>query len=171
VHQPRNPLRLNAGFLINQAVGYSRDFVIDVPHIHLPPDLELDDLGGILRLTRTAQGLLAQIKMRATLLSECGRCLTDFPQPLEIDFTELYAFSQNSVTEANLRLPENGQINLAPLVREYMILEIPITMLCRADCKGLCPVCGENLNETACNHTNEAVDPRLAVLKSLLDGE
>jgi len=109
--------------------------------------------------------------MHAMLLSECGRCLTDFLQPLEIDFTELYAFSQNSVTDSNLRLPENGQINLAPLVREYMILEIPITTLCRVDCKGLCPVCGDNLNETDCNHAREAVDPRLSILRSLLDGE
>lgn len=171
MHQPRNPLRLNAGFLINQPVGYSRDFVFDAPHIHLPPDLELNDLNGTAHITRTAQGLLTQVKMQATLLSECGRCLSEFQQPLAIDFTELYAFSLNSVTDSNLRLPENGQINLAPLVREYMILEIPINSLCKPDCKGLCTICGENLNEVSCNHTNDVVDPRLAILKSLLDGE
>ncbi|HSF82468.1 MAG TPA: DUF177 domain-containing protein [Anaerolineales bacterium] len=157
--------------MINQPVGYSRDFVFDAPHIHLQPDLELNELNGIAHITRTAQGLLTQVKMQATLLSECGRCLSEFQQPLEIDFTELYAFSLNSVTDSNLRLPENGQINLAPLVREYMILEIPINSLCKPDCKGLCTICGENLNEVTCNHTNDVVDPRLAILKSLLDGE
>lgn len=171
VHHSRNPLRLNAGFLINQPVGYSRDFDIEVARILLAPDLELSDLTGFAHVTRTAQGLLIQVNLHATLLSECGRCLTEFPLSLDIDFTELYAFSQNSVTDSNLRLPENGQINLAPLVREYMILDIPITSLCRSDCKGLCAICGENLNEISCNHTYEVNDPRLSILKSLLNGE
>ncbi|UCH60444.1 MAG: DUF177 domain-containing protein [Anaerolineales bacterium] len=171
MHYPKNPLRLNAGFLINQPVGTSRDFDVEIQRIFLPPDLELSDLIGTAHVTRTAQGLLVQVRLHATLVGECGRCLTDFQLSLDTDFTELYAFSHNSVTESNLRLPENGQINLAPLVREYMILEIPITSLCQPDCKGLCPLCGENLNENTCNHNNEAIDPRLSILKSLLDGE
>jgi len=99
------------------------------------------------------------------------RCLTAFLQPLKIDFAELFAFSPNSITDAELLLPENAQINLGPLVREYMLLEVPISPLCRLDCKGLCPVCGENLNETTCHHDDDAVDPRLSILKSLLDKE
>jgi len=68
-------------------------------------------------------------------------------------------------------LPEDGHIDLSPLVREYMLLDIPIKPLCSTDCKGLCPVCGENLNETQCGHTTESIDPRLAVLKSLLENK
>jgi uncharacterized protein len=164
---PRSPLRLNVGFIVHQNIGYSRDFSFDIPNIHLPPDLDLKNLTGSARVTRTPQGLPVQVKMRAELKSECVRCLTTLQVPLEIDFTELYAFTPRSVTDSNLILPEDGHIDLEPLVREYMLLEIPISPLCSSDCKGLCPVCGENLNLIVCNHGESEGDPRLAVLKSL----
>lgn len=167
--QPNNIFRLNVGFLVNQSVGYSRDFLFESPHVHLSPDLDLNGLSGYARITRTAQGLLVQVKMRATLLSECVRCLKDFPLPLSNDFTELYAFSRNALTDSDLLLPEDAHIDLGPLVREYMLLDIPISPLCSPDCKGLCPICGENLNDTTCNHDDDAIDPRLAVLKALLE--
>jgi len=105
--------------------------------------------------------------MRAFLQTDCVRCLEAFDQQLEIHFTELYAFSQRSATDSNLILPEDGQIDLEPLVREYMLLAIPISPLCRSECKGLCPICGENLNLKDCDHSENEEDPRLAVLKSL----
>lgn len=160
-------LRLNVGFIIHQSVGYSRDFPLEVPALRLP-DLSLNNLLGTARVTRTAQGLLVQVRMQAEVMTECVRCLTDFAQPLSIDFTELYAFTPHSVTESGLLVPETGKIDLAPLVREEMLLAIPISPLCREDCKGLCPICGENLNETTCHHDDESIDPRLSVLKALL---
>ncbi len=165
----RDFLRLNVGFIIHQSVGYHRDFSLDIPFIHLPPDLNLDSLSGTVRVTRTGQGLLVQVKMSARTACECVRCLTDFQQPLEIDFSELYAFRADAVTDSGLVVPEDGRINLTPLIREEMLLSIPISPICKPDCKGLCPICGENLNETTCNHEDEVIDPRLAVLKSLLD--
>jgi uncharacterized protein len=171
VSNKHSPLRLNVGFLINQTIGYSRDFPFDIPHILLPPDLELADLTGIARFTRTPQGLLMQTKMHAALATECVRCLTPCPQLLEVDFTELFAFSKRSITETGLILPEDGYIDLEPLLREYMLLEVPINPLCRPDCKGLCPICGGNLNETTCDHSTSIVDPRLVALKSLIENE
>ncbi len=166
---PSDQLRLNVGFLINQPVGSSREFNFDIPVLRLDADFDLHYLTGTAKLTRTAQGLLAQVKLQAILDTECVRCLTRAQQPLQTDFTELYAFSPNSATDSELLVPETAQINLAPLVREYMLLDIPISPLCRPDCKGLCPICGENQNETTCHHEDEATDPRLSVLKSLLD--
>jgi len=168
VSNPHSPLRLNVGFLLNQNIGYSREFLFEIPRLHLEPDLDLSNLTGVARITRTPQGLPVQLKMHATQRAECVRCLTSFQQGLDIDFTELYAFARRSVTDAELILPEDGHIDLGPLVREYMLLEIPISPLCRPDCKGLCPVCGENLNESPHSHGDEEVDPRLAVLKKLL---
>ncbi len=171
MHDTFKHLRLNVGFLINQSVGTSRDFLFDIPHIHLEPDLNLGDLSGFARVTRTAQGLLVQVKMRATFLMECVRCLSEAQQPLQVEFTELYTFLRNSTSETDLVLPENAQIDLAPLLREYMILEIPIKPLCSPDCQGICPVCGENLNTTSCDHPVETYDSPLAGLQSLLDGQ
>lgn len=169
VSTSRDFLRLNVGFIIHQTIGYSRDFPFEFPSIHLPPDLDLTDLTGTARVTRTAQGLLLQVRMRAAIPAECVRCLTEFTQPLEIDFTELYAFTPNSVTESGLIVPENGKIDLEPLIREEMLLAIPIGPVCTPDCKGLCPVCGENLNDNPHEHPEEEIDPRLNSLKSLLD--
>jgi len=169
VSNPRAPLRLNVGFIAHQGIGYSRDIDFSVPKLPLPPDQELRDLTGTARFTRTPQGLLSQVKMRATLYAECARCLTTFPLPLVIDFTELYAFAQKYVTESGLILPDDGNVDLEPLVQEYMLLEVPLNPLCKPDCKGLCPICGGNLNEEICDHDAEAVDPRLIALKKLLN--
>jgi uncharacterized protein len=169
VHHSSNPLRLNIGFIIHLPVGDSREFVFDIPTIHLDSDFDLVDLRGMAHITRTAQGLLAQVKLSAMMDCDCVRCLNSFKYPLKTEFTELYAFSRNSITDSGLILPEDAHIDLLPLIREYMLLEVPMSPLCRSDCKGLCPICGENLNETTCNHENDSFDPRLAVLKSLLD--
>lgn len=162
-----NPLLINIGFIIHQSIGYSRDFPFEFPSIHLKPDLDLKNLIGIVRISRTSQGLLVQVKLRAETGVECVRCLVDFVQLLEIDFTELYAFTPASVTESGLFVPENGLLDLTPLIRDEMYLAIPISPICKPDCKGLCPVCGENQNETTCHHEEEAIDPRLTGLKEL----
>ena len=143
----RDLLRLNVGFIAHQTVGYSREFPFEVDSLHLPPDLIVNNLQGFARVSRTSQGLLVQVQMHAYTPAECVRCLKEFSQLLEIDFTDLYAFSPNSVAESGLILPETGKIDLAPTVREEMLLAAPISPVCKPDCKGLCPVCGENLNE------------------------
>lgn len=151
----RDLLRLNVGFIIHQTVGYVREFPIELPFVQLPPDLDLSDLLGSVRVTRTAQGLLVETRISASVPAECVRCLAEFPMRLDSDFTDLYAFTRNSVTESGLLLPETGKIDLAPVLREEMLLAFPISPLCRPDCKGLCPTCGENLNETICEHVTQ----------------
>lgn len=170
VNHNNNALRLNIGFILPLSVGSSREFLFEEERLQIAPDLALKDLSGTARVTRTPQGLLVQVKMRAKTPAECVRCLNEFDQPLAIDFTELYNFSSRSVSESDLILPENGYIDLSPLVREYMLLEVPISPVCRADCRGLCKICGEDLNENpAHDHGEEDIDPRLAKLKDLIE--
>ena len=164
---PRRPLRLNVGFLIKAPIGTSRDFDFDYEKVRLGDDLNVRELVGTARFGRTAQGLLLQGEFSVEADLECVRCLDLFPQPLKWSFTDLYAFSKRSISESNLLVPEDGQIDLEPLLREYALLEIPISPICKPDCKGLCPVCGENLNKTDCGHHPEPDTP-FAVLKDLL---
>ena len=168
---PRSPLRLNVGFIIHQQIGYSREFEFNLPHVRLGTDLQLTDLTGSVRVSRTPQGLLVQAKLNALAPAECVRCLSDFALKLGTDFSELYAFNKRSITDSGLILPEDGKIDLEPLLREYMLLEVPISPLCRPDCKGLCSECGQNLNESVCEHGAGNIDPRLEVLKSLIKKE
>jgi uncharacterized protein len=169
VSDPHSPLRLNVGFVVAQSAGFSRDISFDLPQLNISPDLHLSSLTGAVRLTRTPQGILLQVEFKTSISLECVRCLTSFQQTLNINFTELYAFSQRYVTDSGLIMPDTGIIDLTPVLREYILLEIPISPLCRPDCNGLCPICGNNLNETSCYHEDDSRDPRLASLKSLLD--
>ena len=95
--------------------------------------------------------------------------LNELEQQLNVDFTELYAFSGPTLSETDLKLPEDGKIDLAPLVREYMLLDIPINPVCTPECKGFCSFCGERLTENPHSHDEVVIDPRLAVLKELLE--
>ncbi|MCS7248637.1 MAG: DUF177 domain-containing protein [Anaerolineales bacterium] len=164
----KGPLCINVGFIVGLPVGESRNFEIEIAHILLESDLTLDNLGGSVQITRTAQGLLVHALLRATTPSQCVRCLNDFTLPLEVDFTELYAFTRDAMSESGLLLPEDMQLDLSSLVREYMFLAMPIQPLCAPTCKGLCPICGADQNEAPCSHPEEEIDPRLAALKAWL---
>jgi uncharacterized protein len=167
VTNPRRPLRLNIGFLINATIGTSHDFDFDYEAMRLGDDLTVRNFWGMARFSRTPQGLLLQGEFHAETDLECVRCLEKYSQPLKWAVTDLYAFDRRNITESGLLVPEDGQIDLEPLLREYALLEFPINPLHSPDCKGLCPVCGENLNKTDCGHRPEPDSP-FSVLKDLL---
>lgn len=163
------PLRLNVGFIVHQSVGFSRDFQFETSHIHLPPDLDVQDLSGDVRVTRTTEGVLLQANFQGDIPIECSRCLDDFDITVHTDFAELYVFPSHVDEETEFVLPLNYQIELTNLIREYFLVSIPINPVCRPDCKGLCPVCGENLNLASCDCVVESTDPRFDALRELLE--
>ncbi|MCH7481045.1 MAG: DUF177 domain-containing protein [Chloroflexi bacterium] len=73
-----------------------------------------------------------------------------------------------SITESELLVPDNHIIELGPLVREYLVLDMPINPLCKPDCLGLCADCGKNLNDSPHVHDEASVDPRFSALQDLL---
>lgn len=166
---PRRPFRLNVGFLVHEEVGYKREFPFEFEQIQISDDLVLHNFEGLVTIGRTPQGLIVQGDFSAEATLECARCLIDFDRKLEWDFTELYAFNEKSVSESDLLVPEDQQIDLEPLIREYALLEVPINPICKPDCKGLCSVCGENLNEIDCGHKNLSDESPFSALKDLLD--
>lgn len=154
-HHPRYPFRINVGFLINQPIGTSREIHFEFPELHLKPELDLYQFQGIVCAAKTAQGILLRSEFKAFVEAECVRCLETFKLSLETEFDELFAFNKRSLSESGLLLPEDGNIDLASLVREYMLVEIPISPLCQPDCKGLCIECGINLNHETCEHQSK----------------
>jgi uncharacterized protein len=163
----RRPLRLNVGFLVKSPIGTRRDFNFDYEKMRLGEDLTVLYFSGMARFDRTQQGLLLQGEFEAAADLECVRCLDTFSQQLKWSFSDLYAFDKRNITDSGLLVPEDAQIDLEPLLREYALLEFPIKPVCRPDCKGLCPVCGENLNLTDCGHRPEPETP-FSALKDLL---
>ncbi|PWH13149.1 MAG: hypothetical protein DDG60_10690 [Anaerolineae bacterium] len=161
VPNPRKPLRLNVGFLVSAAAGYHRDFDFYLPKLTDEEDqtLTLAEVQGRVRISRTPQGLLVEGTFEGDIQLECVRCLSEYTQHLRWEFTELYAFTRDNITDSGLLVPEDAHIDLQPLVRDFGLLEIPIKPLCKSDCKGLCPECGQNLNLQNCGHAPENDSP------------
>jgi uncharacterized protein len=164
---PRKPFRINVGFIIHEEVGYSHEFPFEFDKVKLD-DLELDDFEGSVNIGRTPQGLIVQGKFSGKTTLECARCLNNFVHPLAWEITELYAFNKKSVSETGLLLPDDAHIDLAPLMREYALLEVPINPLHDPECKGLCIECGQDLNVKDCGHSQHTDDSPFSVLKKLL---
>ena len=152
MRQSQFPLRVNVGFTLMLQPGESREMSFHFATLIFEPELTMKEFKGVVNFVRTRQGVLAQGDFEATIDQACTRCLEEFPYPIYITFEELYAFEESNMTESELILPEDGFIDLQPLVREYFVLEIPIQPVCKPDCKGLCPVCGENRNLVSCGH-------------------
>ena len=87
-------------------------------------------------------------------------------------FGELNADSYDANCEESMAVETRDSVaTLAELAREYLLLDAPTTPLCKPDCAGLCPICGTNRNEETCDCKTDAIDPRMAKLKDLLDDE
>jgi len=163
--------QLNVGFVAQQGAGYSREFPLKLDQIQLDSDLTLYDLTGKITISRTSEGLLIQVILHASTDASCSRCLEACIQSLVIEFAELFTFASHAKPDTEFIFPENGIIDLTPLVREYMLLEFPINPICKPDCKGLCPECGYNFNFGSCGHSNVSIDPRFEMLKGFLGGD
>ena len=166
-----NPLIINVGFVVKAEAGFEREFEFDLPELFIPPETNLNNLLGKAKIGRTPQGLVAKIEMSAQTKGNCSRCLDSIEIRVATEFTELYAFDERSLTESHLLLPKNHQIDLAPLIREYLILDMPISTLCKADCKGLCSVCGVNHNHEDCEHPHSSTDTPFSNLQDLFNEE
>jgi len=164
----RRPFRINVGFIIHEEVGAHYEFPFDFENIRLADDIELRNFSGLVEIGRTPQGLLVQGKFSGEIPLECVRCLKEFNKSLTWSLTELYAFNEKSVSDSGLIIPEDAQIDLESLIREYALLEVPIKPLHDPACRGLCPACGQDLNVADCGHRPEADDSPFAALKDLL---
>ncbi|MGF1504160.1 MAG: DUF177 domain-containing protein [Chloroflexi bacterium] len=168
----KRALRINVGHILRQDNGYSREVIIDIPQPFHIEDVLFTNLDGTIRLSRTPPGVLVQGTMIAGINTQCVRCLTSFEYPFEITINELFVphNSENAHTVNSMfHISEGSEIDLAPIVREEGILALPIQTLCSPDCSGLCSQCGQNLNEGTCDCEQESIDPRLEVLRSLLE--
>jgi uncharacterized protein len=151
--------------MLRPEVGAAMDLAVDEAHQVLG-DLQVDFIRGTLRLTRTNRRILVKGVLQAAVDTECVRCLTPFQLALKFQLEELFALS--AAADPVYYVDDGGWLNLKQPLREQILLAMPIQVLCRPDCKGLCSQCGANLNEGPCGCDTEDIDPRLAALKALL---
>jgi uncharacterized protein len=139
-----------------------------------PPEFSLIGADVNCLITRSGDTIYIRGNLAAQISQDCDRCL----EPATISIGGDFAYTlvpEREVTEEDLELTaeelETGCysgdfIDLAPMICEQIVLQAPMKILCRDDCRGLCPRCGVNLNTGSCNCRSDAGDERLAVLKN-----
>ncbi|SDS19661.1 uncharacterized protein SAMN04488543_1258 [Friedmanniella luteola] len=124
-----------------------------------------------LRLESVVEGVLVTGTATVHVRGECVRCLTEISETLEVDVQELFVHPESEATEEEASRLEDDLVDLEPLIRDGVVLDLPFQPLCREDCQGLCVECGANLNDDP-EHSHEAsVDPRWEKLSRLDGGE
>ena len=120
-------------------------------------------------VTNTAGTLQLRAEVRAEMECVCDRCGEAFPRGRTQKVDVPLAAGPEDQGESDMFPLDGDGIDVNEVLETCFILETESRFLCRPDCKGLCPVCGKNLNEGPCACRGESVDPRLAVLSALLD--
>lgn len=128
-------------------------------------------------LTKTGNRYLLEGTVHAVIGAECARCLARFDHGLETSFEVVLQRGGGSAVPGEvdeddfvvLGEGEEYRYDVFPHVREAIVLELPIRLLCREDCAGICPRCGANLNDGPCGCGEGGGDPRWGDLKKLLN--
>lgn len=136
-----------------------------------------------LELNRVGTTVRVRGRVSAGVECQCGRCLTEFPVPVaavvRLDYIPADSPADSALDKEHLLSGEemnaagyrNEEIDLADLVYEQVQLSLPMSPVCREDCRGLCPVCGSNLNEAPCAGHEDRGESPFNVLSALMKQE
>ncbi len=182
---PANPesqgLQFNVAQLLKEPIGATRSYDIDTP---VPGDLDeeisfVSPLTGHVKFLRTGLNVLVTGTLIATIEKICGRCLNNFTVPVSIELEEEFYPTIDVVTGAALAQPadveefdlidEQHILDLLEVVRQEFLVNSDEPRYCRPDCKGLCPICGQDRNTGSCHCHDEVIDARWAGLQALLE--
>lgn len=156
----------------------------DFAHVYQPEELNPVDervnltepasVTGKVRLSANQVFVNGHVDTRARV--ECDRCLKPVELPVSADFTLEYISGSDYESSEVAELTEdamsvsvlNGEaLDIDEIAKEQILLAVPTRMLCREDCKGICPECGTDRNTGECNCVTKEIDPRWAALKDL----
>jgi uncharacterized protein len=142
-----------------QSVDFMGDH-FDFPNAHVEAEYLFDGEG-----VRTGGSFSAEIK------TACSRCLVEFEYPVEFQFSEYYKKQAGEEDEDEVYTYESDIIDLTKMLQDNIVLELPMKFLCREDCKGLCVVCGADLNKGECGCKTEIVNGPFSRLSGLNNDE
>jgi uncharacterized protein len=179
-------LFFNVAQLLKEAVGATRSAAVVADVYELAPDVlelvsaestEHPELAGRVRLIHTGNGILVRGNLTAELTAPCSRCLEPVSVPIAIDLEEVFTPTIDIISgqaikpeedDRALWIDEHHILDLSEVLRQDLLVAMPMHPLCREDCRGLCSTCGQNLNEGNC-HCAPEPDPRWAGLAALLN--
>ncbi len=131
-----------------------------------------------LRIDKVGSEVLARGELVSDIELQCSRCLASFSKDVSINVNVVYHPLEELTGEEKHEIKEDeldmgfykgDELDIHDLVQEQIMLSVPMKPLCKETCRGLCPRCGADLNITRCSCEQREPDPRLAVLKKLLD--
>lgn len=174
-------MKISVAPLLKQPYGASEDYdlgeaSIDERSQHAGlVEAGVRSIAGSLVFTHTNPGVYVAGELAASVELECGRCLDHFTASLPVRVSEQYYATMNVQTGALLAAPPRDAyvighdfiIDVTPLLREQVLLELPLKPLCRGSCAGICPTCGLDQNDRPHRHPAEA-DERWSRLRELL---
>lgn len=168
---------INVATLLREAPGAARVLDAAGELAEVPSEGYRRVLSGEVRLLRTVRGILVRANLTVEPEYECSRCLKTFTMPLDLVIEELFVFRRDPVTMAvvevepdEFQLEDEQYLDLSEAIRQYEVSARPISPLCRADCAGLCPNCGSDLNEldgSPCACTANDTEPAWSALTEL----
>jgi uncharacterized protein len=138
----------------------------EIPGLGLEMGRVRTELAFELVLESLVDGVLVTGDVRGVFELSCSRCLTQIERPFDVELDELLAYEGQAGNEEGYRIQGDHAL-LEPIVRDAVMLAMPLNPLCREDCKGLCPVCGADRNVTDCGHRAERSDLRWEPLSEL----
>ena len=178
-------LRFNVAQLLREPVGTPRHMTVSVELASLAPELGQIAgteepfeavLDGAFRMMHTNTGILVQGSLRAETRLACARCLAPVAMTLPVELEEVFSPTIDILTgreivpeeeDRALWIDEHHILDLTEVLRQGVLVAVPLHVLCKEDCRGLCPTCGQNLNEGSCGCKSEP-DPRWGPLVALL---
>jgi len=129
-----------------------------------------------LKIQKVGTEVLIKGTVRAEVQLQCRRCLKDFESSVDASVDVVYHPVEElrdeekhglKVEELDMGFYSGGELDLSDLIKEQVVLNLPMKPLCSNLCKGICPYCGGDLNKGDCGCAMKEGDPRLAVLKKL----
>ena len=171
-------IAVNVAQLLLSTQGATRRFAFEEEAAALDEPAVVAPVRGDCTLMRTGHGILADCRFETALAQECARCVEPATSIVSGRLQEEFLPTVDVRTGAPLPsvadtdqfpIGDDHVLNLGEAIRQHVLLAAPLRPLCRPDCQGLCPACGQNLNEArcACDPTDE--DSPFNALKQLLD--
>lgn len=156
-------MQINVAQLLKEPVGAKRSYRMDEP----AGKNNENHVEGELNLTRTNRGILVTGELTANITGSCARCLGPACVKTTLFLEDEYypVIDVNSGTHLKLEpdaltLDNNHVLDLDEAVRQYIIMATPTKLLCKADCQGICPVCGQEIAFGNCGHATKTHDHR-----------
>lgn len=140
---------------VEVSVEWGTDSTVTVADVPLRAELELQSISG---------GVMVTGEARFTTTNRCDRCLTEWTSHGQIRVAQLYGDDPDAEY-----LIEGDELDLEPMLRDEVVLSMPLRPVCREDCAGLCPTCGADLNTGDCSGHEDTPSSPFAGLRELLE--